>query len=65
MQVHSSQEKCVGAGICAATAPAVFDQNDQSGIVEILDAHPPESERKFIEEAVEFCPAQAIWIDED
>jgi ferredoxin len=46
-------------------APGVFDQDDDSGIVEVLDEHPPESERSAVEQAVEFCPAQAIWIETD
>ncbi|EHB58863.1 protein of unknown function DUF1271 [Mycolicibacterium rhodesiae JS60] len=65
MRIRSNPAKCVGAGTCAALAPAVFDQDENSGIVEVVDENPPESERKIIEEAVEFCPAQAIWIDED
>jgi ferredoxin len=65
MRVHANQAKCVAAGTCAAVAPAVFDQNDESGIVELLDEHPPESERSAVEEAAEFCPAQAISIEED
>jgi ferredoxin len=65
MRVRASQAKCVGAGSCAALAPAVFDQDDDSGIVEVLDEHPPESERSAVEQAVEFCPAQAISIEED
>jgi ferredoxin len=46
-------------------APAVFDQDDDSGIVKVRDEHPPESERSAVEQAVEFCPAQAVWIEED
>jgi ferredoxin len=65
MLVRVSQAKCVGAGSCVALAPAVFDQDDDSGIVEVLDEHPPESERSAVDEAVEFCPAQAIWIETD
>ncbi|HEX9831860.1 MAG TPA: ferredoxin [Mycobacterium sp.] len=65
MLVHTNQAKCVAAGTCAAVAPAVFDQDDDSGIVKLLNEHPPESERSAVEEAVEFCPAQAISIEED
>ncbi len=65
MRVHANQEKCVGAGSCVVLAPAVFDQDDDSGIVEIRDEHPAESERNAVEQAVEFCPAQALWIEED
>ncbi len=65
MRVRADQNKCVGAGNCVALAPAVFDQNIETGIVELLDEYPPESERGNVEQAAEFCPAQAISIEED
>lgn len=64
MLVHANQEKCVGAGSCVVLAPAVFDQDDVTGIVRVLDEHPGDSERNMVEQAVEFCPAQALWIEE-
>jgi ferredoxin len=65
MRVRANQAKCVGAGSCVALAPAVFDQDDDNGIVKVLDEHPSESERSAVEQAVEFCPAQAVWIEEE
>jgi ferredoxin len=65
MLVRSDRGKCVGAGSCAALAPAIFDQDDDSGLVQVLNERPAESERNVVEQAVEFCPAQALWVEEE
>jgi len=62
MKVAVDKEHCIGAGNCALTAPAVFDQNEDDAVVILLDESPPPSEREAIEQAVDRCPAAAIRI---
>lgn len=59
MKIVAAEDKCVGAGQCVLSAPAVFDQDDQ-GIVVILDAEPAESERGNVDLAIRLCPARAL-----
>ncbi|MGZ4751071.1 MAG: ferredoxin [Oryzihumus sp.] len=40
MRVVIDRERCQGAGMCALTAPAVFDQSEEDGRVVVLDADP-------------------------
>ncbi|MFB6806940.1 ferredoxin [Streptomyces sp. NPDC056387] len=39
------RERCIGAGMCAMTAPEVFDQDPGDGLVLLLDAEPPAAHR--------------------
>ncbi|MGX6607220.1 ferredoxin [Micromonosporaceae bacterium Da 78-11] len=53
---------CIGAGNCAMTAPAVFDQDPAQAVVVLLDPAPPETERAAVELAVQRCPAAVIRV---
>ncbi len=55
-------DKCVGAGQCVLSAPATFDQDDD-GIVVLLNEAPAESERAEVEMAVRLCPARALVLE--
>jgi ferredoxin len=63
IKVRASREKCVGAGTCVTLAPAVFDQDDDDAIVKLLKEDVSDDERDAVEQAVDFCPAQAIWLE--
>jgi ferredoxin len=65
MKIVADKHKCVGAGTCAVIAPDIFDQDDADGIVVVLDEHPAEDRRAAVEEAVDFCPAQALMLSEN
>jgi ferredoxin len=56
------EDKCVAAGQCVLVAPEVFDQRDEDGIVVLLDESPPETESANVHDAIELCPARAIWL---
>ncbi|MEV0371182.1 ferredoxin [Streptomyces sp. NPDC050636] len=62
MRVHADQEKCCGAGSCVLSAPEVFDQRDEDGIVIVLDARPPAELHEAVREAAAICPAAAISV---
>lgn len=62
MKVSIDQDKCCGAGNCVLTAPGVFDQRDEDGVVLLLDAEPPHAEHAAVRESASVCPATAIHV---
>lgn len=63
MRVTVDKDLCIGAGQCVVTAPDVFDQDDD-GIVEVLNENPGEGERDAVKEAEHVCPARVIVLEE-
>ncbi|MER7956492.1 ferredoxin [Streptomyces sp. NPDC096030] len=55
--------RCIGAGMCAMTAPEVFDQDDD-GLVLLLDPEPPAADRAAARMAAGVCPSGAITLHE-
>jgi ferredoxin len=64
MKVIVDQNKCVASGQCVLTAPEVFDQREEDGIVVLLTETPPEHLADDVRQAAALCPAQAIWVEE-
>lgn len=60
MQINIDRDSCCGAGQCVMLAPAVFDQ-DEEGIVVLLDENPPEALHPAVREAQSMCPTGVIW----
>ena len=59
--IEADLELCISAGLCALTAPAVFDQAIEDGHVVILDADPTDpDDLEAAIEAVELCPSGAL-----
>jgi ferredoxin len=65
MRVVTDTARCVGAGQCVLTEPAVFDQSDEDGTVVVLIEHVEGDQLKAVEEAVDMCPSQAITLEAD
>lgn len=63
MRVTADRDVCVGAGLCAMTAPEVFDQDDD-GIVTVLDARPGGEAGAAAREAGSLCPSGAVRVVE-
>lgn len=59
MTVVVNKDACVGAGQCALVAPDVFDQDDD-GIVLLLEPDPEGALLDAATRAVRLCPARAI-----
>jgi ferredoxin len=64
LHVVVDHEKCCGAGQCVLVAPEVFDQNDDDGIVVLLEADPGDDQRGPVTEAAQVCPGAAITLEE-
>jgi ferredoxin len=62
LKVTVETDHCIGAAMCAATAPAVFGHDHDQALVVLLDESPPESEREPVTQAVDHCPAAAIRV---
>jgi ferredoxin len=56
-------DACVGAGQCALVAETLFDQDD-NGIVILLNDAPDDSEIPAAKRAASLCPARAITIQD-
>jgi ferredoxin len=63
-KVAVDEDLCIGAGQCVLVAPDIFDQDDK-GLVILLDATPPPQLHEAARKAAKLCPARAITIRED
>lgn len=63
MKITIKDGACVGAGQCALVAGEVFDQDDD-GIVVLLNDEPDASAAPAVRRAASLCPARAISVQE-
>ena len=61
MGITVQRDACVGAGQCALVAPDLFDQDDD-GIVLLLEPDPDASLLDAAQRAARLCPARAITV---
>ena len=60
MRITANRDVCVSGGMCVLTAPEVFDQDEEDGLVTVLAPDPPEELRERVIEAVRLCPSRAL-----
>jgi ferredoxin len=65
LTVSVDHDRCRGAGMCALTAPEVFDQSEDDGTVVLLDAEPPAALHDAVRRAAGLCPNGVITVTED
>ncbi|MEU4526387.1 ferredoxin [Amycolatopsis sp. NPDC024027] len=65
MRVSVDENKCVSSGQCAMTAPAVFDQHEDSGVVWLRTDRPAAEQQEDTRSAALVCPVVAITVTED
>lgn len=63
MKIIVDETGCVGAGQCALVAGELFDQDD-NGIVVVLNEHPSSAEEATARRAAALCPARVISLVE-
>lgn len=61
MPIEVKAGACVGAGQCALVAPNTFDQ-DEDGIVVLLQHDPQGIDLKSAIRATQLCPARALAV---
>jgi ferredoxin len=64
IEVRADRDRCVGSGMCTLTAPEVFDQDTQEGLVVLLRnrLHRADPDTEAAREAEGLCPAEAIRV---
>jgi ferredoxin len=62
LAVSVDADVCVSSGNCASVAPEVFDQDEDTGAVILLEAHPGEGSMRAVLDAENLCPARAIAV---
>ena len=62
LQVSADRTRCLGAAQCVLSAPGVFDQNDDDGLVVVLREFPSAAQEPAVAEAVGLCPNSAIRV---
>jgi len=64
MKIIADAGKCVGAGQCVLTEPALFDQSEDDGTVVVLNGTPRGDLVEKAREAARVCPSQALSLEE-
>lgn len=64
IHIETDTDRCIASGVCAMTAPAVFDQHEDTGLVVLLDADPGEEQSDAVREAATMCPNAVITLTE-
>ena len=62
MEIGLDQPKCIAAGNCVMLSPEVFDQDDEGGIVFLINENPDGSLHQSVRDAAAACPARAIKV---
>ncbi|MDO3647419.1 ferredoxin [Nocardia mangyaensis] len=63
LRIVADRDRCIGAGMCALLAAAVFDQDANDGRVLLLAPALPE-DHAAVREAVAVCPSGALTVEE-
>jgi ferredoxin len=65
MKVTVDREKCVASGQCVLAAEAVFDQDENDGVVILLNDQPSPEQYDAVRMAEKMCPASVIHVTEE
>ena len=63
-RIEADLDLCQGHAMCELEAPDFFHV-PKRGKVEIIDPEPSEDARDHVEQAVQMCPTQALFIKEN
>jgi ferredoxin len=56
---------CQGHQMCQSEAPDVFAFDEDTDQVVVLQEHPVDSLRPQVDDAVKYCPAMALAVEEE
>ena len=65
MKVVADLGLCQGHQMCQSEAPDVFAFDEDTDQVVVLQEHPVDSLRPQVDDAVKYCPAMALAIEEE
>jgi ferredoxin len=60
MRINADRDVCIGSGNCVLSAPEVFDQDADDGLVEVLEPEPAPGLEQSVLDAVARCPSGAL-----
>ena len=63
MKIKADIDRCVGAGQCVLMAPGLFTQDEEVGLVVVLNDEPTDEQREAAVAAELACPSRAITIE--
>ena len=63
MRMVADRERCEGHGLCADTAPEVYELDDDAVVVLLHETVPPGLERKA-EAGARVCPVAALLVEQ-
>ena len=64
MKVKLDRDLCQAHGVCVSEAPEVFELDEESGELVLLQEQPPQDLRSKVELAVKYCPTRALLLEE-
>jgi len=64
MKVTVDRDKCVASGQCVLSAAEVFDQDEDDGVVILLNESPRPDQYDAVRLAAQMCPASVIEVTE-
>jgi ferredoxin len=64
VRIDADRERCIGAGMCALTAPDVFDQDEDDGLVVVRRHRPRPEDLNAVQQALMLCPSGALSLHE-
>jgi ferredoxin len=64
MKVTVDRDKCVASGQCVLAAAEVFDQDEDDGVVILLNETPGPDQYDAVRLAAQMCPASVIEVTE-
>jgi ferredoxin len=62
MGISVDRTRCVGSGLCLQHMPDVFSQDDEEGLVVLLDAGGGAHAPADLEDVAHRCPSRAISV---
>ncbi len=62
MRAKVDRDLCIGSAMCVATAPDVFELDDE-GLSRVVDDEAGDED--LLREAAESCPVQAVILEDD
>ncbi|WP_354524940.1 ferredoxin [Mycolicibacterium sp. 624] len=62
MKLSADRDDCIASGNCVMISDVLFDQDDD-GVVILLEEDVPEAEQDRAREAVRTCPASVLHVE--
>ncbi|WP_029432081.1 ferredoxin [Blastococcus sp. URHD0036] len=62
MRIGVDGDACIGAGQCVLAAPDLFDQDEDDGLVRLLEPAPTGAQESGARAAAAACPASVITL---